>query len=101
MGAFISSHGMKDILDAVFYVLKQVEAIGFPKNGRKSVTESLKKNIFFRFNQPRFIIIAGASHFNNKIFNSLLVKYGVCHNVDTTYHSHPSGHVEMSNRERK
>ena len=61
MGPFLSSHGMKNILVAVDYVSKWVEAVALPNNEGKSVTAFLKKNIFSRFGTPRAIISDGGS----------------------------------------
>jgi len=101
MGPFVSSYGMKYILVAVDYVSKWVETVALPNNEGKSVTAFLKKNIFSRFGTPRAVISDGGSHFCNKLFKTLLEKYGVRHNVATPYHPQTSGQVEMSNREIK
>ena len=98
---FVSSHGMKYILVEVDYVSKLVEAITLAKNEGKSVTMFLKKNIFSRFGAPRSIISNGGSHFCNKLFEGLLDKYVVHHNVATLYHSQTSEQVEVSRREIK
>ena len=50
---------------------------------------------------PRLVISDGGSHFISKIFEKLLVKYGVKHCVATPYHPQKSGQVEVSNREIK
>ena len=101
MGPFMSSHGMKYILVAVDYVSKWMEAIALTNNEGKSVTAFLKKNIFSRFGTPKATINDGGSHFCNKLFNGLLEKYGVRHNVSTPYHPQTSGQVRVSNREIK
>lgn len=101
MGPFMSSNGMKYILVAVVYVSKWVEAIELANNEGKSVTAFLKKNIFSRFGTPRAIISDGGSHFFNKLFKGLLEKYGVHHNVATTYHPQIGGQVEVPNRQIK
>ena len=77
MGPFVSSHRMKYILVAVYYVSKWAEAITLAHNEGKSVTAFLKKNIFSRFGTPRAIISDGGSHFCNNLFKVLLEKYGV------------------------
>ena len=101
MGPFPSSFSNKYILVAVDYVSKWVEAAALPTNDARVVTSFLKKNIFSRFGVPRAIISDGGSHFCNKQFDSLLVKYGVRHKVATPYHPQTSGQVEISNRELK
>ncbi|XP_069144481.1 uncharacterized protein [Solanum lycopersicum] len=92
---------MKYILVPVDYVSKWVEAIALSNNEGKSVTAFVKKNIFSRFGTLRAIISEGISHFRNKFFQVLVVKYIVHHNVDTPYHPQTSGQVEVSNREIK
>ena len=101
MGPFVGSHGMKYILVAVDYESKWVEVAALSNNKGKSVTAFLKKNIFSRFGTLRAIISDGGSHFCNKLFKTLLEKYGVRHNVATPYHPQTSGQVEVSNREIK
>ena len=100
IGPFVSSHGMKYILVAVDYVSKFVEDIAFDNNEGKSVTVFLKKNIFSRFGTPRAISDRWF-HFCNKLFEGLLEKYGVHHNVDTIYHPQTNEQVEVFNREIK
>ena len=63
MGSFVSSHGIKYILLAVYYVSIWVEAIVRRNKEGKSVTAFLKKNIFSRFVTPRAINNDGGSHF--------------------------------------
>ena len=41
------------------------------------------------------------SHFYNKLFASLLAKYGVKHRVTLAYHPQSNGQAEVSNREIK
>ncbi|XP_075109293.1 uncharacterized protein LOC142181066 [Nicotiana tabacum] len=101
MGPFVSSYGNKYILVAVDYVSKWVEAVALPTNDAKVVVGFLKKNIFTRFGTPRTIISNGGTHFCNRAFEKLLMKYDVRHKVTTPYHPQTSGQVEVSNREIK
>ena len=94
-------HGMKYILVAVNYVSKWIESIVLANNEGKSFTAFLKKNIFYRFGTPMPIIRDKGSHFCNKLFKGLLGKYGVLHNVSTSYHPQTSEEVEVSNMEIK
>ena len=71
------------------------------RNEGKCLTTSLKKNIFSQFGTPRAIIRDGGLNFCKKLFEGLLEKYGVRHNVATPYHPQTSGQVEVSNREIK
>lgn len=62
----------------------------------------LFKNIIFpRFGVPRLVISDGGSHLISKIFEKLLLKYGVRHRITTPYQSQTSGQVEISNTEIK
>ncbi|XP_060177803.1 uncharacterized protein LOC132607738 [Lycium barbarum] len=101
MGPFVSSYNNKYILVAVDYVSKWVEAVALPNNEGRSVTAFLKRVIFSRFGTPRAIISDGGSHFCNRLFKTLLEKYGVKHKVATPYHPQTIGQVEVSNREIK
>jgi len=47
------------------------------------------------------VISDDGSHFINRQFDALLLKYGVKHKVATPYHPQTSGQVEVSNREIK
>ena len=101
MGPFPSSHGFTFILVAVDYVSKWIEAIATKTNDSKVVVKFVKEHIFARFGTPRAIISDGGSHFCNKVFTSLMKKYGVKHKVATPYHPQTSGQVEVSNRQIK
>jgi len=101
MGPFPSLYGNSYILVAVDYVSKWVEAIASPTNDAKVVLNLFKTIIFPRFGVPRVVISDGGKHFINKVFESLLKKYGVKHKVTTPYHPQTSGQGEISNREIK
>ncbi|XP_070050795.1 uncharacterized protein [Nicotiana tomentosiformis] len=74
MGLFVSSCGNTNILVAVDYVSKWVEAIALPNNEVRSVVVFLKKNIFTRIGTPKVIISDGGWHFCNNSFDTLLTK---------------------------
>ncbi|CAN6570107.1 unnamed protein product [Malus baccata var. baccata] len=101
MGPFPSSHGFLDILLAVDYVSKWVEAKATRTNDSKVVADFVKSNIFARFGMPRVLISDGGSHFCNRTIEALLKKYNVTHRVSTPYHPQTSGQAEVSNREIK
>ena len=86
MGSFPSSYGHKYILLAVDYVSKWLKAIPTITCDAKVVLHFIKSNIFSRFRTPRAVISNEGSHFCNKLFPSLLAKYGVKHRVILTYH---------------
>ena len=101
MGPFPNSFGNLYILVAVDYVSKWVEAVVCRTNDYKVVLQFLKEYIFARFGTPRAMISDGGLHFCNRLFESLMKKYGVIHKVSTSYHPQTSGQVEISNREIK
>ncbi|XP_061340082.1 uncharacterized protein LOC133286654, partial [Gastrolobium bilobum] len=101
MGPFPSSYSNKYILVAVDYVSKWVEAIATPTNDSRVVIAFLRKNIFSRFGVPRAIISDGGTHFDNRMVEYALAKYGVRHKISTPYHPQTCGQVEISNRELK
>ena len=101
MGMFPSSYGHKYILLAMDYVSKWVEAIPTITCDAKVVLRFIRSNIFSRFGTPRAVISDEGSHSYNKMFASLLAKYGVKHRVTLAYHPQSNGQAEVSNREIK
>ena len=85
MGSFPSSYGHKYILLAVDYVSKWVEAIPTITCDAKVVLRFIRSNIFSRFRTLRAVISDEGSHFCNKMFASLLAKYGVKHRVSLAF----------------
>ena len=85
----------------VDYVSKWVEAIATLKNDAKIVKFFLHKNIFTRFGSLRAIISDKGSHFYDKVFATLMAKYGVKHRKSLAYHSQENGQAEISNHELK
>ena len=83
------------------YVSKWVEFIPTITCDAKVVLHFIRSNIFSRFGTPRAVISDEGSHFCNKLFASLLDKYGVKHRVKLAYHPQGNGQVEVSNREIK
>ena len=101
MGLFPSSYGHKYVLLAVDYVSKWVEVIPIITCDTKVVLRFIRSNIFSRFETPRAVINDEGSHFCNKLFASLLAKYGVKHRVTLAYHPQSNGQAEVSNRDIK
>ena len=91
MGPFPSSYGNKYILLAVDYVSKWVEVIPTVTCDAKVVLKFLLKNIFLRFGTPKAIVSNEGTHFCNKLFESLLSKYGVRHYTALAYHPQCNG----------
>ena len=101
MDPFPLSYGHKYILLAVDYVSKWVEAIPTITCNAQVVLCFIRSNIFSRFGTPRAVISDEGSHLCNKLFASLLVKYGVKHRVTLAYHPQSNGQAEVSNKEIK
>ena len=101
MGSFPSSYGHKYILLAMDYVSKWVETIPTITCDAKLVLCFIRSNIFSRFMTPRVVISDEGSHFCNKLFASLLAKYGVKHRVTLSYHPQSNRQAEVSNKEIK
>ena len=101
MGPFPSSGGYKYILLAINYVSKWVEAVPIITCDAKVVLNFTRRNILSRFGTPKAVINDEGSHFCNKLFSSLLSKYGVTHQVSLSYHPQSKGQAKVSNREIK
>ena len=101
MGLFPVSFGNIYILLAVDYVSKCVEAAACPKNDANTVMGFLQRNILSRFGTPRTIISDGGSHFENKVFDKLMSRYGIKHIMSLAYHPQTNGQAKISNREIK
>ena len=86
MGPFPSLFNNKYILLVVDYVSKWVKAAATPTNDGKVVLKFLHKHIFTRFGTPRAIISDEGTHFCNKQFEALLLRYGVRHRKALGYH---------------
>nr|GFA26215.1 reverse transcriptase domain-containing protein [Tanacetum cinerariifolium] len=97
MGPFPSLKGNKYILVAVYYLSKWVEAKAIPTNDARVVVKFLK-SLFSLFGIPRAIISDRGTHFCNDQFTRVMIKYGVTHQLVTTYHPHASSQVNVSNR---
>ena len=89
------------ILLIINYVSTWVEAIATPKDDAKIVTKFLHKNICTRFGTLRAIISDEGSHFCNKVFATLMSKFGVKHKKNLAYHPQANDQAEISNRELK
>ena len=61
----------------------------------------LQRNILSRFGTPKTIICDGGSHFENKVFDKLMSRYGIKHIMSLAYHPQTNGQAEISNREIK
>lgn len=79
MGSFVSLFNNRYILVAIDYVSKWVEAAAISTNDDKIILNFLQKNIFTIFGTSRAIISDEVTHFCNKQFEALLLRYGVRH----------------------
>ena len=101
MGPFPSSYSFLHILVCVDYVTKLVEAIPCVANDAKTVVNFLHNNIFTRFGTPKVLISDRGKHFCNNLLKNVLKKCNIRHKVETPYHPHTSGQLEVSNRQLK
>ena len=83
------------------YVSKWVEAIPTITCDSKVVLKFLRKHIFSQFRTPREIVSDKGTHFCNKLFDSLLSKYGLRHLTALAYLPQFNEQVEISNWEIK
>ena len=90
MGPFLSSCEKKYILLVVDYVSKWVEAIPTVTSDAKVVLKFLHKYIFSRYETLREIV-SDEGNFCNKLFESLLSKYGVRQLAALAYHPQCNG----------
>ena len=82
MGPFPPSFGNLYIFLTMDYVSKWVEAIAYPRNDANTVVGFIQRNILSRFGAPRTIISDKGSHFGNKMFAKLLIRYEVtCYGI--------------------
>nr|GEY41569.1 reverse transcriptase domain-containing protein [Tanacetum cinerariifolium] len=82
MGPFLSSRGNKDILVAVDYLSKWVEAKALLINDARVVYKFLKKSLCPIWN-PQAIISDQGTHFYNDQFAKVMQKFGVTHRLAT------------------
>ena len=71
-----SSYGNLYILLAIDYISTWVEASTTPKNDDEVVVKFIHTNILTRFGASRAIINDKGTHFYNRVFASLMAKYG-------------------------
>ena len=67
----------------------------------KVVLKFFHKHIFSRFGTLREIVSNEGTHFCNKLFESLLSKYGVRHRTALANHPQCNGQAEICNQEIK
>ncbi|CAM8999635.1 unnamed protein product [Rhodiola kirilowii] len=101
MGPFPTSCGYANILVAVDYVSKWVEAKATRCDDAKTVVDFWRTNIFCRYEVPKAIISDQGTHFCNRMMASTLRHYHVHHRTFTAYHPQTNGQAEISNHEIK
>lgn len=84
MEPFVNSHGFEDILVAVDYVSKWVEAMPCRVSTTRELKTMMQNCIFPRYGVPRVVITDGGSHFTRTDFTRFLVKSGVAHRIGAT-----------------
>ena len=101
MGHFPSSFVDLYILLTVDYVSKRVKAIACSRNYANTVVGFIQRNILSRFGAPKTIISNEGSHFENKVFEKLMSRYGIRHVMGLAYDPQSNGQAKISNREIK
>ena len=101
MGPFPVSFGNIYILLAVDYVSKWVEAAACQKNDANTIVGFLQRNILSRFGTPITIISDGGSHFENKVFDKLMSRYGSKHIMSLAYYPQTNGQQGNKENSRK
>ncbi|RDX90053.1 Gag-Pol polyprotein, partial [Mucuna pruriens] len=101
MGQFPISNGYSYILLAVDYISRWVEAIAIKTTDAKLVVDFLKSNIFCQFGVLKALISDQGSHFCNRAMSALLHKYGVVHQIATTYHPKQTTKPKSSTRKSR
>ena len=91
IGPFPSSFGNLNILLAMDYVSKWVEAIACLINDVSIVVRFFHKKILNRFRALRTIISDEGIHFANKVFEKLMSRYGIRHLIGLAYHPKSNG----------
>ncbi|KAL4323776.1 hypothetical protein GQ457_11G024600 [Hibiscus cannabinus] len=92
---FTSYYGHIYILFVADYVSKWVEDVATSKNDARTVLKFSHKNIFTKFGVPRAIISDERTHFDKKLIPKALQRYGVHHEMTTTYHLQTNGQAEI------
>nr|GFC21222.1 reverse transcriptase domain-containing protein [Tanacetum cinerariifolium] len=88
--------GNKYILVAIDYLSKWIEAKALPTNDARVVVKFLK-SLFSRFGTPKAIISDRGTHFCNDQFSRVMAKYGVTHQLSTTYHPQTCRQAKVTN----
>ena len=91
IGPFPSSFGNMYILLAMDYVSKWVEATTCPINDVITIVGFIQRNILSRFGVPITIISDEGSHFENKVFEKLMSRYGIKHLMGLSYNPQSNG----------
>lgn len=86
MGPFPPSFGFVYILLNVDYVSKWVEAMACRNYDNTTIFKFLKENALSCFRISCAIISNQGTHFCNRSFEALMLKYGVLHKISTSYH---------------
>jgi transposase InsO family protein len=101
MGSFPNSEGYENILVAVDYVSKWVEALPYRAADTMHSRKMFHEVIFLRYGVSRIVISDGGSHFIDQTFWKALSEVGVDHQIATPYHPQTSDQAETSNKQIK
>jgi hypothetical protein len=90
VGPFPNSEGCKDILVAIDYISKWVEALPCQAANAMHSKRMFHEVIFLRYRVPRIVISDEGSHFIDRTFRKALTEVGVDHWIATPCHPQTS-----------
>jgi transposase InsO family protein len=101
MGPFPNSEGYENILVAIDYVSKWVEALPCRAADTMHSRKMFHEVIFLRYGVSRIVISDGGSHFIDQTFWKALSEVGVDHQIATPYHPQTSDQAETLKKQIK
>ncbi|GKV24309.1 hypothetical protein SLEP1_g33936 [Rubroshorea leprosula] len=96
-----ASNGHQFILIAIDYLTKWVEATSYASITKKVVTHFIKKEIIYRYGQPKAIMTDNASNLNNDMMIVLCKQFKIKHLNSSPYRPKMNGVVEAANKNVK
>ncbi|GKU93223.1 hypothetical protein SLEP1_g6831 [Rubroshorea leprosula] len=96
-----ASNSHQLILVAIDYFTKWVEATSYASVTKKVVTRFIKREIIYRYGQPKAIIINNASNLSNDMMTALCKQFKIKHLNSFPYRPKMNGVVEVANKNIK
>jgi hypothetical protein len=94
----ITNKGNRYIIVAMDYLTKWPEARPVPHATAEATADFLYDDIICRHGCPSRILTDRGTHFNNRMINNLMGKFGIKHLLSSPYHPQTNGLVERFNR---